>query len=74
MVLNLIVTQTDDGFTAEVPTLKGCESWAHDEDSVIDKTLDLLAFYLKVDPPHFAIEKVRTAGKKTTYKVLFNKM
>jgi predicted RNase H-like HicB family nuclease len=32
MVIDLIITKTNDGYTAEVPSIKGCESWAHDED------------------------------------------
>jgi hypothetical protein len=35
MVLDIIVTQTNDGFTAEIPSINGCESWAPDEDSVL---------------------------------------
>lgn len=73
MVLNMVVTKTVDGFTAEVPSLRGCESWAHDEDTVIDKTLDLAAFYLKLPQAYFALEKIRTTGNKTFYKIIFNK-
>ncbi|MGE5680285.1 MAG: type II toxin-antitoxin system HicB family antitoxin [Bacillota bacterium] len=73
MVLTMIVTKTEDGFTAEVPTLKGCESWGHDEDTAIDKTLDMVAFYLKLEQSHFAMDKVRHTGNKTTYKIVFNK-
>ena len=73
MTLTLIVTKTDDGFTAEVPTLKGCESWAHDEDTVIDKVLDLTAFYLKLEQSHFAMDHIRKTGNKTFYKIIFNK-
>lgn len=69
----MVVTKTVDGFTAEVPSLRGCESWAHDEDTVIDKTLDLAAFYLKLPQPHFALEKIRIAGNRTFYKIIFNK-
>lgn len=73
MVLTMVVTKTADGFTAEVPSLKGCESWAHDEESVIDKTLDLTAYYLKLPQPHFAMDKLRINGNKTFYKIIFNK-
>lgn len=74
MVLSLIVTKTEDGFTAEVPSLKGCESWAHDEDTAIDKTLDLAAFYLKMNQAHFAIDLTRKTGNKNFYKIIFNKL
>ena len=43
MVLDLIITKTDDGFTADVPSVKGCESWAHTEDEVVEKTLELFS-------------------------------
>jgi predicted RNase H-like HicB family nuclease len=69
----MVVTKTDDGFTAEVPTIKGCESWAHDEDTVIDKTLDLVAFYLKLEQSYFAMDKIRRTGNKSFYKIIFNK-
>jgi predicted RNase H-like HicB family nuclease len=74
MVLKLIVTKTEDGFTAEVPSLKGCESWGHDEDGAIDKTLDLAAFYLKLDKPYFAMDRTRKTGNKTFYTIVFNKI
>ncbi|HEX2963509.1 MAG TPA: hypothetical protein VHO43_17045 [Ignavibacteriales bacterium] len=73
MTLTMVVTKTDDGFTAEVPTIKGCESWAHDEDTVIDKTLDLVAFYLKLEQSYFAMDKIRKTGNKSFYKIIFNK-
>lgn len=49
MVLDIIVKKTDDGFTAEIPGLRGCESWAHDEDTVMEKITDLAAYYLKIE-------------------------
>jgi hypothetical protein len=73
MVLTMILTKTDDGFTAEVPSIKGCESWAHDEDTVIDKTLDLVAFYMKLPLPYFAVEKIRREENRTFIKIIFNK-
>ncbi len=73
MVLTMVVTKTDDGFTAEVPSIKECESWAHDEDVAIDKTLDLVAFFLKLPLAHFAIERLRKERNKTYYKIIFNK-
>jgi predicted RNase H-like HicB family nuclease len=27
MILDIIVKKTDDGYIAEIPSLKGCESW-----------------------------------------------
>ncbi len=75
MVLDLIVTKSDDGFTAEVPSVKGCESWAHNEDEVIDKTLELVKFYLKIpNQQKILVDKARKTGSKTVYKLVFDKI
>lgn len=73
MVLDLIVHKTDDGYTAEVPSLKGCESWAHDEDTVISKIIELAAYYLKKEPGEFKTDKARGSKNKTVYKLVFDK-
>ncbi len=73
MILDIIVHKTDDGVTAEIPNLKGCECWAHDEDSVIDKIVDLAGYYLKLDTKQFKIDKARGSKNKTVYKLIFNK-
>ena len=73
MVLDIIVTNTNDGFTAEIPSLSGCESWAHDEDSVIAKILELAAFYLKTDINKFKLDKARKSKNHSVYKLVFNK-
>jgi predicted RNase H-like HicB family nuclease len=73
MVLDIVVHKTDDGYTAEVPSLKGCETWAHDEDSVITKVVDLVAYYLKTDQTLFKIDKARGKGTRTVYKLIFSK-
>ena len=44
MVLDLIVTLTDDGVTAEIPSIKGCECWAHEEEEAIEKCVELLRY------------------------------
>lgn len=73
MVLEMIVINTDDGYTAEVPSIRGCESWAHEQAQAIDQTLDLVAYYLKLKAAHFALDLIRRTGKKTEYKIIFNK-
>ena len=73
MVLDLIVHKTDDGYTAEVPSLKGCESWAHDEDTVLEKVIELASYYLKTEQKEFKIDKARGSRNKTIYKLVFNK-
>jgi predicted RNase H-like HicB family nuclease len=73
MVLDILVTKTNDGFTAEIPSLNGCESWAHDEDTVLSKILELAAFYLKTDIKKFKLDKARRVKNHSVYKLVFNK-
>ncbi len=73
MVLDLVIHKSDDGFSAEIPSLNGCESWAHDEDTVIQKILELAAFYLKTDVKGFKLDKARGNKSHTIYKLVFTK-
>ena len=73
MVLDVIVTKTDDGFAAEIPSLNGCESWAHDEDKVLSKITELAAFYLKTDVKKLKLDKARKVKNKSVYKLVFYK-
>lgn len=73
MVLDLIVKHTDDGYTAEVPSITGCECWAHDEDTVINKILELTSFYLNIDIKNIKIDKARGTKHKQIFKLVFNK-
>jgi hypothetical protein len=73
MILDIIVTRSDDGCTAEIPSLKGCECWAHDEETVLDKIIELAAYYLKTDTKEFKIDRARGTKWRTVYKLVFNK-
>ncbi|MGD8306532.1 MAG: hypothetical protein PVF17_07745 [Ignavibacteria bacterium] len=73
MVLDIIVKKSDDGFTAEIPTINGCESWAHDEQTVLNKIVELASFYLNTDKEKFKIDKARVKSNVTVYKLVFNK-
>jgi hypothetical protein len=74
MILDIHINKTDDGFTAEIPSLKGCECWAHDEDTVIKKIIDLAAYYLKINSTEkFKVDKARGSKNRTIYKLVFNK-
>ncbi|MCL5031500.1 MAG: hypothetical protein M1480_21055 [Bacteroidetes bacterium] len=73
MILDLVVNKSDDGCTAEIPSLKGCECWAHDEDMVMNKILDLAAYYLKTDVKKFKVDKARGSRTKIIYKLIFDK-
>lgn len=73
MILDIVIIKTDDGYTGEIPSLKGCESWAHDEDTVMDKVLELAAFYLKTDVKKFKVDRARKLKNKIIYKLVFHK-
>ncbi|MBK7103890.1 MAG: hypothetical protein IPH62_01220 [Ignavibacteriae bacterium] len=74
MVLDLVTIKSDDGFTAEIPSIKGCECWAHQEDEVIEKSIELLKYYLNLDSDSkINIDKARGNKFKTVYKLVFNK-
>ena len=73
MVIDLIITKTSDGFTAHVPSIKGCESWAHDENSVIEKIIELASFYLRLNSKDIKIDRARIEGKRIIYKLIFDK-
>lgn len=74
MILDLIITKTNDGYTAEIPSLHGCESWAHKEDEVIEKILELAVFYLKLNSvSELKIDKARSNKNKSVYKLVFDK-
>ena len=74
MILDLLVIKTDDGYTAEIPSIKGCECWAHQEEEVIDKSLELLRFYNNLDnETEIKVDKSRGSRNKTIYKLVFDK-
>lgn len=74
MVLTLEVKKTDDGYIAEIPTLKGCESWAHTEDDVMVNIVQLLRFYLSLDDNlEIVIDKAYKSKNSATYKLVFDK-
>ncbi|HEX9253371.1 MAG TPA: hypothetical protein VF870_14085 [Ignavibacteriaceae bacterium] len=73
MVIDLIVTKTNDGYTAEVPSIKGCESWAHDEDTVIEKIIELTSFYVRQPAKEIKLDRARREENKIIYKLIFHK-
>lgn len=73
MILDMIVKKTDDGFTAEIPKLKGCETWAHDEENVLNNIIELAAYYLKLPITKIKYDKARGNFTKSIYKLIINK-
>ncbi len=74
MVLDLIIDNSGDGYSADIPSIKGCECWSHNEDEAISKSLELLSFYLSLpDDQEIIVDKARTTSHKTIYKLVFDK-
>ncbi len=74
MVLDLVVDNTGDGYSAEIPSINGCECWAHEEDDAIDKSIELLIFYLNLpEETEIKVDKARRSKSKTVYKLVFDK-
>ncbi len=74
MVVDIVIKKAIDGFSAEIPTIKGCESWAHDEETALEKILELASFYLKIPKENFKLDKARKEDEKIIYKLIFNKI
>lgn len=73
MILDVVVTKTNDGVTAEIPSLRHCECWAHDEESALIKITELAAFYLQTDLEKLKLDKARNSKNKSIYKLVFDK-
>lgn len=70
----MIVTKEEDGFNAEVPSLKGCERWAHSEDEAILDIVELTKYYVNLnDKTEVKIDLARRSGRKKIYKLIFDK-
>lgn len=74
MILDLIIEDTSDGYSSKIPSIKGCESWAHTEDESISKTIEFLRFYLNLsEETKIKIDKASKHKNKSVYKIIFNK-
>jgi predicted RNase H-like HicB family nuclease len=74
MVIDLVVTIEEDGFSAEVPSLKGCESWAHSEDEAITNAVELTRYYTNLhEEIEIKVDLARKSKLKKVYKLIFNK-
>jgi hypothetical protein len=73
MVLDLVIKKELDGYYGIIPSIKGWEVWAKNENEVIDKILDLSDFYLQIPKEKILIDKARKEDDKTIYKIVFNK-
>lgn len=73
MVIDLIIKKELDGFSAKVPSIKGWETWAENEDKAIDKILDMTEFYLKIPKNKVLVDKARKEDDEIIYKLVFDK-
>lgn len=74
MILDVIVEKSDDGYTAEIPSLKGCETWASNEDEVLAKISELARYYLKLPASRkLTLDKARGTFKRSVYKLILPK-
>ncbi|MCA2005359.1 MAG: hypothetical protein LDL01_06120 [Ignavibacterium sp.] len=73
MVVDIVINKVIDGYSAEIPSIKGCESWAHDEETALEKIIELASFYLKIPKDKFKIDKARKEEDSVIYKLIFHK-
>ncbi len=74
MVIDLVTTKTNDGYNSEVPSIRGCESWAHNEDDAIENALELVRFYLNLDSEsEMIVDRAYRRGSSIIYKLVFEK-
>jgi predicted RNase H-like HicB family nuclease len=73
MVVDIVIKKSIDGYSVEIPSIKGCESWAQDEETAFEKILELASFYLKLPKEKFKLDKARKEDDKIVYKLIFNK-
>ncbi len=74
MILDLLVTKTDDGYDAMIPSLDEAETWAPTEEEAIDKILELLLYYLDIaEKKEIKIDLARKENSRTIYKLVINK-
>ena len=73
MVVDIVIKKSIDGYSVEISSIKGCESWAHDEDTALEKIIELASFYLKIPKDKFKLDKARKEEDKIIYKLIFHK-
>lgn len=73
MVIDLVITKTDDGYSADVPSISGFECWAPGEDEAIEKSLELVSFYLNLPVKEIKVDRARREGNKVINKLIFQK-
>jgi len=73
MILDIVIEKTNDGFNADVPSLRECDTWAHDEETVIHNILERVSYFLRIDQKLFKLDKARRENNFTIYKLVIDK-
>jgi predicted RNase H-like HicB family nuclease len=73
MVIDLVVKKELDGYSAVVPSIKGCETWAKKENEAIEKILELVEYYLRIKKEKIIVDKARKESDEIIYKLVFDK-
>lgn len=73
MILDIIIEKTGDGYNADVPSLKDCDTWAHDEETALENILERVSFFLMIDQKLFKLDKARREDNLTIYKLVIDK-
>jgi len=71
MVIDLVVNKGLDGYSADVPSLSGCEAWAHTEDEVLEKIIDMVIFFLGLqNKKQIKLDLARREEDNKIYKII----
>ncbi len=71
MVLDLVVEKSVDGYSADVPSLSGCEAWAHTEDEVLDKITEMVMYFLNIKQrKQIKLDLARKEDNNIIYKII----
>lgn len=74
MILTIIVEKTDDGFEADIESIKGCDAWAPTEDEALEQISAKVKYYLNLpDNVKFKLDKTKDNFRVKVYKLIFNK-
>jgi len=74
VVLDLIITNSDDGCTAIIPSINGIDCWAHKHEDALEEAVKMLCYYLGFnDRKKINIDLAKREKNRTIYKLIFDK-
>ena len=75
MILTIIVEKTDDGFEADIASIKGCDAWAPSEEEALEKVTSSVKYYLSLpENTKFKLDKTKDNFRVKVYKLIFDKL